>query len=193
MKKVVNIAVGGRSFSVEEDAYYKLKNYLEASRTKSKLGIQSAEVMDSIEERIAELFSEKLTEFRNVVDIDIVNSVISQLGMPDGEAYTDSSQSETYAFAGDLFNGMSPNKKFYRNSLNKSIGGVCGGIAAYLGCDALIFRLLFVITLLFAGTGFWVYIILWIAVPLAETPVQKCEMLGLPVTAENLRKFTNVK
>ena len=70
MKKVVNIAVGGRSFSVEEDAYYKLKNYLEAFRTKSKLGIQSAEVMDSIEERIAELFSEKLTEFRNVVDID---------------------------------------------------------------------------------------------------------------------------
>lgn len=193
MKKVVNVAVGGRSFSLEEDAYYKLKDYMEAFRTRSKLGIQSVEVMESIEERIAELFAERLTNYRNVVDIEIVNAVILQLGMPDGEPYSGSSYNGQGAPAGDLFNGLQGGKKFYRNPLNKSIGGVCGGIALYLGTDALIFRLLFVITSIFGGMGFWVYIIIWIAVPLAETPIQKCEMYGLPVTAENLSKFSNIK
>ena len=34
---------------------------------------------------------------------------------------------------------------------------------------------------------------LWIAAPLAVTPVQKCEMYGVPVTAENIRKFSDNK
>lgn len=192
MKQVVNVAVGGRSFSIEEDAYYKLKNYLEAFRTKSKLGLQSVEVMEGIEERIAELFAENVSSFRNVVDMDMVNRVIAQLGMPDGEPYTETGNNAGAPF-GDLFNGIPATKKFYRNPFDKSIGGVCGGIAAYLNCDTLIFRILFVVTLIFGGMGFWVYIIIWIAAPLAQTPTQKCEMYGLPVTAENLRKFSNAK
>jgi hypothetical protein len=43
------------------------------------------------------------------------------------------------------------------------------------------------------SAGFWIYVILWIAAPLAETPAQKCQMYGLPVTAENLRKFSSSK
>ena len=48
---------------------------------------------------------------------------------------------------------------------------------------------------LVAGTaGFWIYVICWIAIPKAVTATQKCEMNGLPVTAENLAKFaTNQK
>ena len=56
MKKVINAGIGGRSFAMDEDAYSKLKKYLNAFRTKSKLGLQSKEVMEDLEERIAELF-----------------------------------------------------------------------------------------------------------------------------------------
>jgi hypothetical protein len=45
---------------------------------------------------------------------------------------------------------------------------------------------------LLAGTsGFWIYLILWIAVPKAETAAQKCELRGMAPTAENLAKFSN--
>ena len=56
-------------------------------------------------------------------------------------------------------------KKLQRDMKNKVIGGVCGGIANYFGMDAALLRLLFAFMILFAGTGFWLYIILWIVIP----------------------------
>jgi len=50
----------------------------------------------------------------------------------------------------------------YRNADDKIIGGVCSGLANYLGIDPVIMRIIFV--LLF-GALFWVYILLWIIVP----------------------------
>ena len=70
---------------MDEDAYSRLKKYLNAFRTRSKLGLQSNEVMEDLEERIAELFLERVNKYKDVVDILLVDSVISQLGMPDGE------------------------------------------------------------------------------------------------------------
>ena len=189
MKKVINAGIGGRSFAMDEDAYAKLNKYLEAFRTKSKLGLQSKEVMDDLEERIAELLSENVTQYRNVVDIVLVERVIAQLGMPDGEPYVEVGSDPI----SDIFSGNKPSKKFYRNPDNKAIAGVCSGIASYLNIDTLLVRIIFVVALFMGSAGFWIYVILWIAAPLAETPAQKCEMYGLPVTAENLRKFSSNK
>ena len=189
MKKVVNAGIGGRSFAMDEDAYAKLKKYLNAFRTKSNLGLQSKEVMDDLEERIAELFSDNVTQYRNVVDIALVEKVIAQLGMPDGEPYTENGSDPI----SDIFSGNKPSKKFYRNPDNKSIAGVCSGIASYFNIDTLLVRIVFVVGLFMGSAGFWIYVILWIAAPLAETPAQKCELYGLPATAENLRKFSSNK
>jgi|WetSurMetagenome_2_1015567.scaffolds.fasta_scaffold668136_1 phage shock protein C len=57
-------------------------------------------------------------------------------------------------------------KKLYRSRSDEMIAGVCGGLADYFELDPTIVRLIFVL-LLFAGTGgFWIYIILWIVMPL---------------------------
>jgi phage shock protein C len=51
------------------------------------------------------------------------------------------------------------------------ISGVCGGLAEYLNIDPVVVRLIFVITAIFgASIGFWVYIIMWIAVPEQPAP-----------------------
>jgi phage shock protein PspC (stress-responsive transcriptional regulator) len=189
MKKVINAGIGGRSFAMDEDAYSKLKKYLNAFRTKSNLGLQSKEVMEDLEERIAELFSENITQYRNVVDIMVVERVIAQLGMPDGEPYSEEGEDPI----SEILSGNKPTRKFYRNSCEKSIAGVCSGIALYLNIDTLLVRIVFIIALFMGSAGFWIYVILWIAAPLAETPAQKCQMYGLPVTAENLRKFSSNK
>lgn len=56
-------------------------------------------------------------------------------------------------------------KKLYRDVEHSSIGGVASGLADFFDMDITIFRVLFVITAIFAGGGVALYIILWIVVP----------------------------
>lgn len=60
---------------------------------------------------------------------------------------------------------MNGNKKLERNPMNKVLGGVCSGLADYFNLDVALVRVLFVIALLFASFGFWLYIILWMVLP----------------------------
>ena len=60
------------------------------------------------------------------------------------------------------------------NSLRRSrndrwIGGVCGGLARLTGVDSWIFRLLFALSVVFAGFGLIPYLLLWIFVPEEDT------------------------
>jgi phage shock protein PspC (stress-responsive transcriptional regulator) len=45
------------------------------------------------------------------------------------------------------------------------IGGVCGGLGAYLRIDPTIIRLLFVLMALGSGAGVFIYIVLWFVLP----------------------------
>ena len=45
------------------------------------------------------------------------------------------------------------------------IAGVCGGIARLTGVESWIWRMLFVLGLLFGGLTIFIYIVLWIFVP----------------------------
>lgn len=56
---------------------------------------------------------------------------------------------------------MESEKKLYLSSTNKKIGGVCGGIAEYLGIDPTIIRILWVIFAFAVGSGILAYIIAW--------------------------------
>jgi signal transduction histidine kinase len=51
---------------------------------------------------------------------------------------------------------------FERSSDDRVVGGVCGGIAARLGVDATLVRLVFAILALAGGAGILVYLALWI-------------------------------
>lgn len=59
-------------------------------------------------------------------------------------------------------------KKLQRDSKNKVIGGVCSGLANYFDIDASLVRLLFAFMFLFASAGFWLYIILWVVMPVGQ-------------------------
>ena len=218
MKEVMNIGIGGKSFVVETSAYEILRDYLELFSSKIKPG-ESSEVMEDIESRIAELCSENINAYKNVVTESIVVKIVTQLGLPNGESYrpfqgaaagaangaagaaagaasASSGTSGAYSGAAGAAYGagaeeQSVPKKLFRDSDDKMIGGVCSGLGFYLGADPVLVRVLFLIALLFGTLGFWVYLIIWIVAPLAVNPVQKCEMRGLAPTAENLGKFSN--
>ena len=189
MKKVLNISLGSRSFTLEEDAYNRLSEYLEHFRTRlvATSGVpisQNAEVMEDLESRIAELFTQEVGSDGRVVGIDLVERVTRQLGMPDGKPETPPAEGTAAADSEEPVR-----KKIYRDNENRRIAGVCAGLATYLDIDVVLARVLMLVAFIAGTAGFWIYVICWIAIPKAMTPTQKCEMYGLPVTAENLAKF----
>ena len=57
-------------------------------------------------------------------------------------------------------------KKLYRSKSDVMIAGVCSGLAKYLEVDPTAIRLAFVLLLFLALGGFWIYVILWIIMPI---------------------------
>jgi phage shock protein PspC (stress-responsive transcriptional regulator) len=56
-------------------------------------------------------------------------------------------------------------RRLYRSGKDRILGGVCGGMAEYLGIDPVIIRLFWVIGTLAWGFGIILYIIFWIVIP----------------------------
>ena len=70
------------------------------------------------------------------------------------------------------------------------MGGVLGGLGAYLNIDPLILRLVYLL-FLFLGFGFLLYLILWIVVPKADSAADMLRMRGEPVNVENIKRMFN--
>lgn len=185
MKKVITVGIGGRSFVIDEDAFQRLDAYLERFKEKVQMGYHTQEVIDEVEMRIAELFTEYLGPRQEVVNISIVNKVISQLGLPDG------TDADKEFMSNENKTDSKPMKKFFRDPDNKTVGGVCSGLAAYLDIDVTLIRIIFLVALICGSLGFWIYVIFWIVAPMAQSASDKCEMRGLPITAENLKRFSS--
>lgn len=60
---------------------------------------------------------------------------------------------------------MANNRKFERSCSNRVIAGVCAGLGDYFNIDVALMRVLFVVSAICGGFGFWLYIILWVVVP----------------------------
>lgn len=56
-------------------------------------------------------------------------------------------------------------KRLYRSNSNRMIGGVCAGLAEYFNTDPSLVRVVFVLLFVFGGSGFLLYLILWVILP----------------------------
>lgn len=56
-------------------------------------------------------------------------------------------------------------KKLYKSNQNKTLDGVCGGIAEYFGIDPTVVRLIWALFSLMGGCGILAYIIAAIIIP----------------------------
>ena len=83
MKKVININFQGRVIPIEETAYELLKQYVESLRKYFAQEDGRDEIINDIEGRIAELFSERLKKGTTCITDDDVNAVIASIGRPE--------------------------------------------------------------------------------------------------------------
>jgi len=194
VKKTQKINIGITDFYIDEDAYAILSDYLNSLRKRFGNSQEGKEIMEDIELRIAELMQEKISAMKQVINLYDITKIIETMGQSDDFFYsnlyedeneaTNNSQNNNYELPKEKTNY----KKMYRDSDNRVLGGVCGGIGAYFGIDPVFIRIAFAIAILAYGTGTFLYILLWIVLPEAKTPSQKLEMHGKPVDIANIEK-----
>ncbi len=191
MKRTLTINLNGFVFNIDEDAYQTLNQYLE-DLGRHFAADEKEEILKDIEARVAELFSEKLVN-RNVVEMKDVREVIEQLGQP--SQFEDESGAQSEAQSAEPQQPFTAgerrkSRKLYRDTANKKIGGVAAGVAVYMDWDPTVVRILFLLIMLFSlGWTIFIYILMWIFIPEANSVAQRLEMQGVEPTAENIGSY----
>lgn len=175
MKKVININFQGRVIPIEESAYEALKQYIESLRRYFANEEGRDEIINDIENRIAELFEDKLKKGSVCITDEDVNGVIASMGRPEDfeeqDAAYGGSSTEQSGYSSSKQSTASqqipePPKRLTRAENDKVLGGVCAGVAHYMRIDPAVVRIIFALIAFGGfGFGFLLYIILWIILP----------------------------
>lgn len=190
MKKTLTVNLNNIVFHIDDDAYDMLQTYLHEIADHFTDEAERREIMTDIEARIAELFSEKLQKNKNVINLEDVQEVIEIMGKP--SQYTGEEDEEPKQTKSEKKQPSNRARRFYRDPENAILGGVSGGLSAYLNLDVTLIRILLVI-LVFVGVGFVipVYIVIWFVAPEAITAAQRLEMQGEDVNVESIKTELN--
>lgn len=189
MKETVQYSIGGYAFTLEKDASAQLQEYIGALEKHYLSQDGGKEIMEGIEERVAELLLDKCGH-GGVVSLEHVKAVILVIGRPERIEADDPSPSGS--------SRDRQNKRLFRDIDNKRLGGVCAGLAAYLQMDVIIFRVAFIVVtllgclslpagILFVGAPL-VYCILWVTMPAARSAQDRWAMRGDGVTADEISR-----
>lgn len=186
MKKNISINIGGIIFHIEEDSYQRLNDYLTSINRYFSTFEDSKEIIDDIENRIAEIFLSKLSDGKQVIVTEDVEELIATMGtvkdfeaqievdvddQPAHKEKQEEQQSDAKNEQASSTGGSDQAKRLYRNTKQRVLGGVASGIAYYFSVDPLWIRLIFLamffnlLLMPLSGTIFIAYIVLWIVLP----------------------------
>ncbi|MFT3782983.1 MAG: PspC domain-containing protein [Nibricoccus sp.] len=195
MNKVISIHLRGIAFQLEEPGYDALRAYLENAERQLSGNPDKAEIIADIEQAIADKFRGTLGTSRNVVLTSEVEAVIKEMG-PVTDDSADDEPSSSDAKRGpaprttETSDSASTPRRLYRIKEGAMLGGVCNGLAAYIGIDVTLLRLAVAILIFFSfGTVAIAYIVGMIIIPQAETPEERSAATGpAPTAQEFIRK-----
>lgn len=212
MKPTLNINLAGYPFTIDDDAYRLLKDYLDTIRYAFDTKDDTEDLAVDIESRIAEILIENESGGVRIVTIEEISKVIERIGKPsefiDIEEIAgihENKEEEKVKIEEEKITPPPYNpqrhsrnpfvrKRIFRDPQNALLGGVCAGMAAYLHIDVTIVRIATVILFFLSATTVGIaYIILWIVVPEANTPLQRMQMMGEDPTVENIGKTVTEK
>lgn len=182
MNKTIIININGIVFHIEEDAYEVLIKYMNEVKKHFGFSADSYEIVNDIENRLAEMFNEKLVESgKEVIVLSDVERVIAQMGKPADFDWGTEEQPE-------ISSEQRTERKLYRDMDDRIIGGVCAGIGHYFDVEPRWIRLIAVLFFLFGGTGLGIYVIFWMVMPKALSRADKMAMKGETPNLQNFKK-----
>lgn len=189
MTEIEKVSIGGYAFTLEKAAAEEVGQYLKNLEAHYLGKPGGKEIMEGIEERMAELLLERCGGGRVATMADI-QSLIGILGRPERIEADDPEPEQAQP---------KTQKRLYRDLENKKIAGVCAGLGNYFNFDVVALRIIFcVITLalFFTGveegvwslSGFAAYAILWLAMPAARTAQERWAMKGDAGTLDDIQR-----
>ncbi|RYD52945.1 MAG: PspC domain-containing protein [Sphingobacteriales bacterium] len=179
MEKIISINIAGRVMPIEEAAFNRLQTYFNELRAYFSRATDGDEILTDLESRLGELLSDRIMVGHPTLQLADVESAMTTLGRREDfeQQYGNASYSTSHPTPVHPEPGpQQPRTHFYRNTSDKVCGGVCSGIAHYLGLDPLLIRIVTVL-LFFTGWGVLGYILVWIIAP--EAPLEKRHSLRL--------------
>ena len=194
MNKIININLGGKPITIDDDAYEYLLKYLTSLKQYFKDYEEKEDIIYDIEARLGEIFEERLVH-RSIVGMHDIEEAMEQMGTPE-DFENDMSGTEKGPTHQRMRDHREQKKqanyrvgrKLMRDPENKKIAGICSGLAAYFGMsDPLLIRVIFLV-LLFTGLGPIPYIILWILMPTPKTAADRLAMKGEDINYDNIAK-----
>lgn len=190
MNKTIIININSIVFHIEEDAYEILRSYMIEIKRHFSQSEDSGEILQDIENRIAEMFTERIQVGRKeVISMVDVNEVIAQMGRVSDFEQADETTDEPYeSNFKEEYRRVVSEKKLMRNPDDTVIGGVCSGLGYYFGIQAKWIRILFILLFLFGGSGVLLYVVLWIVMPTAVTRADRMSMRGEEPNLQNFKK-----
>lgn len=184
--------MSGIIFHIDDNAYEQLNTYLNTIRGYFKNTEGGDEIMADIEARIAEMFQQRVGNTKQVILIKDVEEIIAVMGKPESYILDDDSpNNDQQKHAEPKYTEeriKNKNRRVFRDGDDKVLGGVCSGIASYFNVDPLWVRIAFAIAFFGFGSGFLIYVLLWIIIPEAKTTTEKLEMRGENVNISNIEK-----
>ena len=148
MNKTFNINLGGIVFHVDVNAYELLDKYLRNLRNYFRSEKGGEEIVNDIEFRISELFTERLNENKQVISMNDVEEMIAQLGNPEEITGYETNEKEMEG---------PKTKVFSFDTDKKLIGGLCAGIADYFGWNVWLIRVLMCLLTCYSLTTVFFY------------------------------------
>jgi len=187
MNKTIIININGIIFHIEEDAYEVLQTYMTAVKRHFGYSPDSNEIVSDIENRIAEMLSERINQQKAVITMLDVNEVTAQMGdISDFEDFDEAGEDGGEAsYQNQMYTGS---RGLFRDPDDKVIGGVCSGLGHYFDIEAKWMRVALVLLFVLGGSGFLLYIVLWILMPLARTRADKMSMRGEEANLHNFKR-----
>lgn len=185
MNKTIIININGIIFHIEEEAYAVLQSYMMDVKRHFGHSVDSDEIVNDIENRIAEMLNERIHQHKAVITMQDVEEVCSQMGNVHDFAEGEEASMKEDEFQEHYYRHE---RALFRDPDDKWLGGVCSGLAHYFGVDTTWVRIALLVLFLFVGTGILLYIILWIVMPVARTRSEKMRMRGEPTNLQNFKK-----
>ena len=199
MKEIEKVSLGGYAFTLESDAAKLASDYLGELERHYTGHEGGSEILESIEERMAELLQEKCG-YDGVASLPVLEDIIGILGRPEDIEQT--GEEDAAAGAAETDSGKeTPRRKLYRDMTDKVVAGVCSGLAARFRVDAAVFRILFAAGAVAALACRWdwrisplvrwffplAYLVLWMSMPPARTVRQRWEQRGEDGTVQGIQ------
>ncbi|MDB5121388.1 MAG: PspC protein [Sphingobacteriales bacterium] len=182
MNKTIIININGIVFHIEEDAYDLLRDYMTGVKRHFAYTPDSEEITTDIENRLAEMFTERLAaDNSQVITMLYVQEITAQMG-----SVNEFELEEETDFNPPL--NLKSEKKLFRDMDDRIIGGVCAGIGHYFDIEPRWIRLIAIASVIIGGAGLPLYIVLWIIMPKAVTRADKMAMKGEPINLQSFKK-----